>query len=74
MSTQSLDLNKMGLAPMQSCEMQEVDGGLWSLNNIGAFTQVVIGSAGVILGALTAQPEIMVGGAMLAANGAKSIN
>ncbi len=29
MNTQSLDLNKMGLAPMDSFEMQEVDGGFW---------------------------------------------
>ncbi len=33
MKTQTLDLNKMGLVPMQNCEMQEVDGGgfLWEL-------------------------------------------
>ena len=27
MNTQSLDLNKTGLAPMQSSELQEVEGG-----------------------------------------------
>jgi len=26
--TQTMDLNKMGLAPMDEVEMQEVDGGL----------------------------------------------
>lgn len=27
--TQTMDLNKMGLAPMSELEMQETDGGLW---------------------------------------------
>ena len=27
--TQTMDLNKMGLAPMSELEMNEIDGGFW---------------------------------------------
>jgi hypothetical protein len=28
--TQTMDLSKMGLAPMNEFEMQEIDGGFWA--------------------------------------------
>ena len=41
MNTQSLDLNKMGLAPMQFGEMQEMDGGL--INSVWGIAKWAIG-------------------------------
>ena len=46
MNTQSLDLNKMGLAPMQSSEMQEVEGGLVDVfGAVGYAVGYIVGTA-----------------------------
>ena len=49
MNTQSLDLNKMGLAPMQSSEMQEVEGGSL-LGKIAILVGGVLAVTGVATG------------------------
>ena len=63
MNTQSLDLNKMGLAPMQSSELQEVEGGGW-------LAAIVVGAVGVVATVATggALAEVAVGATMAAYN------
>jgi fructose-specific phosphotransferase system IIC component len=40
--TQTLDLNKMGLAPMNEMEIQETDGGFWGQLIGGLVTGLVV--------------------------------
>ena len=47
MYTQKLELNKMGLAPMQTCELQEMNGGFFGpiiLTNLMASVASAVGS------------------------------
>ena len=44
MTSTNLDLNKMGLAPMTSLEMQEVVGGVLAIN-IGKIITAAVGAA-----------------------------
>ena len=49
--TQTFDLNKMGLAPMNEIEMQETDGGLWYEIGAVVFGVVAIFATGGLAGA-----------------------
>jgi hypothetical protein len=49
MNKQTLDLNKMGLAPMSEFEMMEVEGGnlwTWILGGAGAVVGFLVGGVG----------------------------
>ncbi len=50
--TQTMDLNKMGLAPMENFELQEVDGGSWlSVLGFAAAVAAVVCTGGMALAA-----------------------
>jgi len=56
MKTQTLNLNKMGLAPMNTFEMQEVDGGIFGWDDLA-----VALIAGVVISALDHWSDIKKG-------------
>jgi hypothetical protein len=62
---QTLQLEKMGLAPMTETEMQAIDGGSWS--DWTAFGILVLGQGAIVAGVLTANPALIWGGAELTA-------
>jgi len=63
--TQTMDLNKMGLAPMDEVEMQEVDGGLsktaWAIIGIGCGIGAILLSGGAATPAVLGMADALGG-------------
>ena len=54
--TQTMDLNKMGLAPMSEFEMEEIDGGRFNCYLVAA---LVFGAAAILLSDGIATPYVI---------------